>query len=351
MANGQQYYPEGYEEQQQENQDQQQDEGEEDNAEEEDGGRRKARKLANGQVIKFIDCQMCADYECLDFQMTNSNGYYDENGDYVEAELDDAMEWLNGFSECSETYAYLDEYLLYSGLMCNADGDGLEIGLFLDEDCTMYTPKVAFKDVMQSADSTYYGMISEIVEFTFTNDGIECYDPEVVWYNEVDYYYEQMNGEQQQEQEEDNGEAPEAAEWCKEVVENDAVDLYDCGGYYPENDNNQEGDDYVNQYEWYQYELTADDAEDVMAVCYAVQQMEGELHKHTVFNSEHEGLFDYHRNKKTTTSSGMSGGAIAGIVVLVLVAVGGAFGAMTYFKNKSGEDKKKPLINEEGQLA
>mmetsp|Transcript_31359 Transcript_31359/g.52308 ORF Transcript_31359/g.52308 Transcript_31359/m.52308 type:complete len:523 (+) Transcript_31359:73-1641(+) len=361
MYSGQQYYPEGYEEQQQDEEQQQEDNGEEEqqqdeNADEEqqdNGEERKLkskRKLQNGQLVKFIDCQMCADYECLDFQQSNSNGYYDENGDYVEAELDDAMEWLNGFSECSETYAYLDDYQLYSGLMCNADGDGLEIGLFLDEDCLMYTPKVAYADVMQSGDSTYYNMISDIVEFTFTNEGIECYDPEIVWYNEVDYYYQQMNGEnQEEEQEEDNGEEPEAAEWCQEIVQQDtAVDLYDCAGYYPENNGDEEGDDYVNNYEWYQYELGAEDAEDIQAVCYVVKNLEGELH--TSFNGDHAGLFNYKRNKNSVTAGGMSGGAVAGIVILVLVIVGAAAGAMM-MKNKSGEDKKKPLISEGGQLA
>merc|ERR1712238_513854 len=100
---------------------------------------------------KFVDCQMCADYECLDFHESSSNGYYDEDGEYVEAELDDAMEWLNGFSECAETNAYLDDYLVYSNLMCNAEGTGLEVGLFLDEECLMYTSKLAFADIMQEA--------------------------------------------------------------------------------------------------------------------------------------------------------------------------------------------------------
>jgi hypothetical protein len=362
---GQQYYPEGYEPQQEEQEQQQQGEEQQDNGEQQQEGEEQqdgeqqqdeaqegGRKLQNGQIVKFIDCQMCSDYECLDFQQNSNNGYYDEDGEWIDAELDDAMEWLNGFSECAETYAYLDDYLLYSGLMCNADGDGLEIGLFLDEDCLMYTPKVAYKDVMQSGDTTYYSMIADIVEFTFSNDGIECYDPEIVWYNEVDYYYQQQNGEnQQQQQQEDNGQAAEAAEWCRELVGQDrAVNLYDCGGYAPEEGNgDEEGDDYAGNYAWYSYELGAEDSENMQAVCYVVQNL-GTEH-HTSFNSDHSGLFNYKRNKKGASSSGMSAGGIAGVVILVLVVVGAAAGGVVYMKNKETSDKKKPLINEEGQLA
>ena len=72
---------------------------------------------------------------------------------------------------------------------------------------------------------------------------------------------------------------------------------------------------------------------------------------HTSFNGEHEGLFNYQRNKGGVSASGMSTGGIAGIVILVLVVVGAAAGAMVFMKNKDSADKKKPLINEEGQLA
>jgi hypothetical protein len=352
---GVQYYPEGYEPEEEEveeeaqGEDEAQEEGEEQQAEEEqaEGG----RKLQNAQVVKFVDCQMCADYECLDFQQSSTNGYTNENGEFVEIELHDAIEWLNGFSECAQTNANLDDYPLYSGLMCNANGNGLEIGLYLDQECTMYTTQIAYKDVMESVDQAYYSMIHDVVEFTFTNDGIECYDPEVVWYNEVDYYYQQQNGEQQEaQQQEDNGEVPEAADWCKQLLEGDAaVNLYDCGGYAPEENGDEEGDDYVNTYAWYSYELKGDDAENVQAVCYVVQNLQGE--HHTTYNTNLESLFDYKKNNSRNSSSGMSAGGKAGIVILVLVLVGAVAGGMFFFKKKDSGDKKKPLINEDGQLA
>jgi len=371
MYTGQQYYPEGYEP----------DDDQEEEEQEDDGDDRRRlnllsnpqrptrklknndnRKLANNQVLKFVDCQMCKDYECLDFHEKSANGYYDEDGEYVEAELDDAMEWLNGFSECAETNAFMDDYQMFSNLMCNADGTGLEIGLFLDEDCLMYSPKLGFADVMQDYDTTYYSMISDVVEFTFTNDGIECYDPEIVWYNEVDYYYEQMenaeNGEEDEEEEEDDEEEPEAAEWCEELVqEDDAVDIYDCGGYEAEEEDND--DDYAAKYDWYRFELTADQAEEIGAVCsiYTTAAAANDdaaeysgYTPYTVYNGDNGALFNYERGN-AEASEGLSGGAIFGIVILIVVVVGGA-AAFLMQKNGGSADKKKPLISEnEGTMA
>merc|ERR1711957_834360 len=216
-----------------------------------------------------------------------------------------------------------------------------------------YSSKLAFSDIMQDADTTYYNMISDVVEFTFTNDGIECYNPEVVWYNEQMEAAE--NGDDDEEEEEDDDEEeeePEAAEWCQELVQEDvAVDIADCGGY--EAEEAEEGDDdYAAQYDWYVFELTADQYEDIGAVC-TVYSTEGQANddanaedgytSHTVYNGENAGLFNY--DKASSGGDGMSGGAIFGIILLLIA---GAGGAAAFFMKKSGgsADKKKPLINE-----
>jgi len=369
MSTGTTYYPEGYEPEEEEEEEEQSEE-EEESGDEDDEDRRKrklkgkGRKLEQNQVLKFVDCQMCADYECLDFHTKATNGYYDEDGEYVEAELDDAMEWLEGFSECSETNAYMDDYEIYSGLMCNSAGTGIEIGLFLDDECTLYTPKLAYSNIMQDADKTYYNMISDVVEFTFTNDGIECYNPEIVWYNEVDYYYEQMenaqNGEEEEEEEEeDDGEAPEAAEWCQDLIDEDAaVDLYDCGGYeIPEEDDDNNGDDAVS-YDWYTYELTEEQQDEIGAVCAVYTGMVEAVNAgtdengaystytpHTTYNPEHENLFNYE-----TGSDKASGGKVFGWIILIAVVGGGA--AAYFMQSSTGGAKKQPLITEaEGTMA
>lgn len=375
MSTGATYYPEGYEpeeeEEEAEEDEEEDDEGDDEGDEEGDRKRKlkKSRKLAQQEVVKFIDCQMCADYECLDFHTSSNGGYYDEDGEYVYAELDDAMEWLNGFSECAETSAYMDDYQIYSGLMCNSAGTGVEIGLFMDEDCTLYTPKLAFKDIMQTSDQIYYSMISDVVEFTFTNKGIECYNPEVTWYNEVDYYYEQMekaqNGEDEEEEdEEEDEEEPEAAEWCADLVGDDAgVNLYDCGidadEEQDEDDEEEEQDENAVYYDWYTYELSDEQMDEISSVCAVYTGMTAAANAevdsntgsystykpHTTFNPDHETLFDYSKG-----SSKASGGKIFGWILLVAVVGGGA--AAFFMQKTAAGDKKKPLISEnEGTMA
>merc|ERR1712176_950698 len=180
-----------------------------------------------------------------------------------------------------------------------------------------------------------------------------CYNPEVVWYNEVDYYYEQMekaqNGEEEEEEEEDNGEAPEAAEWCQELVqENEAVDLYDCGQYEADEDEQNDdanGDDYVSNYDWYSFELTEEQEDDIQAVCAAYTGGYSYYKPRTTFNPEHEGLFNYETEKSKS-----SGGAV--FLWILVVAVIGAGAGFFFFNKSSQNDKKKPLISEaEGTMA
>lgn len=235
----------GEEDQQDENQDQEaegedqgdqqedngeQDNGEQDNAEGQDngegedgdnaneGGRKLSkvmdlpfRKLANNnnQVIQMIDCDMCNAYECFQADEEQANGD-DAADDAVVYEFEDALNWLDGLTQCQQMEeATYNDMALYSGLICNSDGTGVEIGIFMDEECTLYAPKLSFGSMMSYSDSMYFSMSEEVVEYMFTND-FSCYQPDVQYTNPYEYeeQEEDANGDDQAEDE------PEAAEWC-----------------------------------------------------------------------------------------------------------------------------------------
>jgi hypothetical protein len=328
------------------------DENEDENDEDEDENDRKLkafeRKLADNSVIKYIDCDLCYEYECFDDEEDDEGRRAEEEDAY---EFEDAIEWLEALSQCQAMDNTFDENLaIYGGLICNSDGTGVEIGVFLDEDCALYTTAAAYADVMSYADSQYYKMSSEVVEYMFTND-FSCYDVEITYVNPTEY-----DADAQEEEEDDNNddedEVPEAAEWCQDLMDGDfeALSLYDCGADenaddQDQEDNDDEYDEYLTTYaDWYSYELTADDADDSAAVCAVVQALEGGYSQ--VYDSKSSGsLYDYRKNSnKISAAAGLSKGAVTGIVI-VFIAVAAA-GAAWAFKGKSPDDKKKaPLIN------
>jgi hypothetical protein len=134
--------------------------------------------------------------------------------------------------------------------------------------------------------------------------------------------------------------------------------MNDCNmdGEEDEQNEDEEGDDYVNNYEWYNFELTNDEADDAGQVCKVLNGWDEEAGKSqsykgkTVYEEGTSGnLYNYKKSK--SSSDGASGGSIAAIVIFVLLIVGvvGFFAFGKVAKN----DKKAPLINanEGGQMA
>lgn len=284
----------------------------------------------------MIDCDLCYEYECFENEDNQEN-----QGDDVVYEFEDAVEWLNGLSECQQIEdGAWNNLPVYAGLICNAYGTGVEIGVFLDEDCTMYTNQQSFANLMSESDSEYYNLSKDVVEYMFTND-FSCYNPEIQYTNP---YAEE---EEEAEEEEDNGEAPEAAEWCGNLFEAEAVNMYDCGGEQENNDDQEaEEDENLANYEWYSYKLTNDQAEDFAEVCQVMKAMDGEWE--SIYDTQGSGgMYDYNKGKnRHNMNTKLSPGAIAGIIILLIVAAAACTAFCCRTNKKDG--KKAPLINTSG---
>ena len=90
------------------------------------------RKLANNK--EYIDCNKCSAYEC----------YVDEDdmddGQQRQDELDEEVsEWIANLAQCQQTGTQWNGLDLYTGVMCSPYGDGVELAVFANEDCTWYT--------------------------------------------------------------------------------------------------------------------------------------------------------------------------------------------------------------------
>jgi hypothetical protein len=300
--------------------------------------------------VEYINCNQCDAYECFADYEEEENRKLEEEEEY---DIDGAIEWLEGLAECQELEDIVYENTaLYAGLICNEKGDGVEIGVFMDEDCTLYTTVKSFTDVMTTADKTYYSMSQEIVQYTFTNQ-FDCQDIEIEYTNP---YAEDQDEEE--EEEEDDGEAPEAAEYCADLFDN-TVNMYDCSGGDDgdDEDGNDDGeqDENLYTYEWYSYEISDEDAEDAQAVCKVLNGFDTDAGTSksykgkTVYDSTSSGsLYTYQRANGT---GDMSGGSVFAIVLFGLLIVGGI--GFFVMSKKSSDSKRAPLINanNDGQMA
>merc|ERR1719506_2561188 len=314
------------EEEDEDEEDEDEDEGEEDEDEEEedeDRKRRRARRLAKKRAgrklanSEYTDCDTCASKSCWEEEQEEG-----EDGEEQEEAitLENILEWAEAQTECQETEYQWNDQALYTGFMCNEDGTGVELAVFIDEECSVYTDQKAFADVMDQDDYQLYSASADVVTFPFMNtlDCAESTQYKSAW-NE--------NGEEEEEEEEDT------------------LDLETCGADGDEEEEEEE-EEYNRNYEidWYTYTLTENDVEDSAKVCKVVAGLEGE-YEYGNYHSEGSGSFyDYTDPNK---SQGMTPAQLFGIVIVVVGVVGIAiYSAMGASKKK--DSKKTPLVSGKG---
>lgn len=342
------------------------------------------RFLENGQTVRQLDCELCLQYNCI---APMNNGYNNNNGYNQDVYgFAAAAEWLTSISQCYQTgavYSQNGAYYqqggngnagnMYAGFICNDAGNGVEIGLFLDEDCILYLPNESFTNYMNLYDSTYEAMTSDIIEFTFSSASFSCLDEDVVYTTQdVSGYYQYQNYNYNQ-----NDNDNEAAEWCQYLYNNELgtypVGLNNCDGkssYYGYNNAYSDYNQYQNTYSWYNFDISEENSIDMQEVCLVVKQSNGQLH--TFYNGEGGHLYNYGSSSSSsgaaqeflegtentgvsyTKGKDLSGGAKFGIIAAVGVVVGVIVAAV--IKVRSGSDKSEPLIDgeeldQEGTLA
>ena len=300
---------------------------EEDDKDEGDQGRRLKQ-------VNYIDCDLCQEYEC--FEVEQEDGYEEEE----QIDYDAAMQWIEGLAECYQTEYQMNNANLYAGFLCNSYGTGIEIGVFLDNDCTLYTTKESFKNIMSDDDANYYSKASELIQHMFTTD-ISCAQDNTEYTNPYD-------NEGADEDDADEEEEGEVGEWCQNLFEDDTQSLYNCNvEEEEEEDQNNDEDNWANV-AWYSWDVSGDDAEDAAKVCQIIQQFDGEYSGHNVYDQKNSGtLFDYSKKRDTGRKNVSNGGLAVIIIVLIIAVAGGA--AWAFGGSKKTDKKRTPLIN--GQMA
>lgn len=210
---------------------------------------------------------------------------------------------------------------LYVGAMCDQYGDGVELAVFANEDCTWYTNQYAFNDVYSfnangdangdgnnANDSINYLMYAEEFIKSAFSELTPC----------AQLQFADPNGEGEEEGDEQN----EMNDYCKGVLEENAVSFVNCAADNEAEEQNQNNN--AANYDWFTYDMKeADDANDV---CAMLKQKQSGDYSHA-YNQEGSGSW-YTRDKsgnivsgKSQQSDGLSAGAIVGIVIAVLAVL------------------------------
>ena len=286
----------------------------------------------------MVSCSQCDAYSCFenegqeDEEEDNENAYKAQ----TQEELDEQVaELIEALGECQETESVMGDLALSVGPQCTAEGDGVELAVFANEECTWLVPGKSASSIMSMYDEdgnslkTAMSSVENYIKKSLT-ESISC--------QAVEYYSPDENGDEEEDNNED--EENEASEYCQGVFEEDTVSWSNCVADGEEEAEEEQQDDAVD-YSWVTYDIK--NAEDVGTVCYTLSAMDEDTRASTghVYNSEEGGSW-YERNKKGQIitgdeAAGMSGGAIFAVVLFSMAVVGGA--AYVLMKKKSGAAK------------
>ncbi|CAJ1956849.1 unnamed protein product [Cylindrotheca closterium] len=278
----------------------------------------------------------------------NSNGYYNYQGQ---------QQQYSGQQQQTYDQVYGE---IYAGLMCNADGTGMEIGLFKDEDCTIQNPADAFKNTLVEGTEPYiyYTKTKSVVEYLFqapvSCKGTTYYNP----YDNANGYSSNSDNSYSSYQ------VPQANEGCQDLFGGDyTLDLSsgDCsnvgqnnGNYYnnqAQEDGSQYGEyTYYSSSGWKTYSYDITDGDDMFQVCTSLEkQLEAGSTYTTSTQARSNNLYEYTHNMSVNEllREKLTGDDIFLIIVGVLAGLAAVLFCFKTFwrRRRANRDKRQALIN------
>jgi hypothetical protein len=273
----------------------------------------------NRDLKSVVQCSRCFSYGCF-----NAN---DDAGAGV-VDLDTATQWVQNYVGCQKTGQVLEQTSLYAGFMCNSDGTGAELALFLDESCSIYTSTMSFSSAMDAdaasgqSDEYWYSYMyaaKPIVQYPFTQT-IKCSYLQT---------YDNNNNNNNNGGNNNAYRSQGANQYCLDAYQYNARSVSRCreankrassssmSSYY--NVNQQYSDYNNNQYEadgenangysvpsWYKYDLTSDESSSTFQACKAMAKNDGKYIHSKVYDKSASGQnFQYKASSMHSNSNGM----------------------------------------------
>lgn len=279
----------------------------------------------------------------------------DDQYQYYNVDTETIAEWVGTVAGCEDTGVLLDEvWPLYAGFMCNQDGSGVDIGLFLDEECSIYTTRESYANVASEYDQAYMYEAAGLITYTFLNE-IDC-NGDLTFLSIQEWM--EMQQTYQYNNQNAGYEYGETSEYCTGLFEGGAVSLRDCNqdGEDDEVDENAEIEIYAYDYYWYTYVLSYADSVDTQATCSVIQNMQGEYIP--VYSWAQSGqLYNYGTGLSKWDTSGirsffgesdkMGKALVAAIVLSVIFALFSCFCILWSCCGKRSLRSRKQVLQEE----
>ena len=284
-------------------------------------GDQESHRRRRRRAMNYITCDECEANGCVNYnnddgqqnKNNNNGGNNDNNG---------VVELIEDISHCLNTGLHWNDNDLYIGFICSPYGGyGVELAVFLDNECTVYTNLKSFTDIPSYYiynDEDVFNEAETYIKAVFDDDTImPCL------YEEYDDPANAGDGGDDDAAAAANNNGYQVSEYCTNIFEDEgALALSSCAVQQNDDDQNQNNananyNNYNNnqndddEYNFYEYDMNYDSARDLNQVCYAIQAMEGEYYYQYdedisgTWNDDYSGYSS--RNRKKSKRGGGQG--------------------------------------------
>ena len=251
------------------------------------------------RVVK-VNCDDCKKHGCYD------DGYGTNQDDKVAA-------WAYKYTGCVALKEKLLGRSLYASFMCNAHGNGVDIAVFLDSACTIYTNlKSAMKILQRNSNLEIINRTAPAVVYPF-NKIVDCGIP--VYYPPWGTKYEAV------------GDSGGVNDMCTELfTDGYSYSLDTCDGSSTRriltSGNSTSGNSTSDEstedekegliksqedYEFYKYILSSEDSSDDQAVCHLIQDLDGRYCEAINYKVKSSGKYFRYRNRRVLSKCKLGG--------------------------------------------
>ena len=270
-------------------------------------------------MSSVIDCDQCTLFSCYD---------NDDDAQSLESIDDGVTSLIDDLANCMPSGQYWNDEQLYIGVMCSSYGDGVELAVFLDNECTVYTSIAKLRNVYQNyIHENNWQDLSSHAEMYIKNAF------------EIDMPCQQV-GNVDQVQTNDDANTGNVSEFCQQIFAEGAVDFGQCYSHkYTNGSLNNSGYD---EFSWYTYDMTYNEANDLHDVCTVVYEMSGEYSYS--YNEKRSGTW-YKRDKSGFIKNFSNGLSFSPLITTLFVLLGaGTIGGSTFIAYRKRKTRRmEPL--------